>query len=389
MDIYLDNSMTTRPSEKSVSQMLPYYTKKWGTPSAPHRMGQELLGSMEESLKAIYTLLGAKVEDDFVFTSSGAEAVNQVIQSVYREVTIPTGKNHYITSQIDEAPAIMAIGRLERFSGCVGTMVKPTQDGVMTAATIAEVLTPRTALVSLSWGNGLTGTINHVEEIAALCKLRGVKFHLDASHILGKLFYDLEAIGVDFLTFNGDLLHAPKGTGGILIRNHNRILPLITGGNEQAGHRAGTMNVPALIALGYAAKETIEARDFLCVEVARLKSRLEHEILHQIPEAQVLFHLQERLPHCTSLAFPGVSSEALLFLLNQEGVYACMGGGSMQQIGYLLNACGVDPLLANSALSFSLSRETTDAEIDQAVRVTTEAVHKLKNVSTHILKGEK
>lgn len=382
--IYLDNSTTTKPSGEAVSKMLTYYSEKWGSPAAPHLMGQELFDGIEESYRNIYDLIGASDKDFIVFTSSGAESINHAVLSTYLDITLTTGKNHFITSNIDEAPALLSMNRLEQF-GAVVSVVKANQQGFVSAKDISEMITPRTALVALSFANGLTGVVNPVQEIAVLCKMRGIRLLLDVTHILGKLFFDPKDLNADFLSFNGDHLHAPKGTGGLYIKEGVKCSPFIVGGIEQGGLRAGSVNVPGLIALGVAAKEVLEARDYICTETARLRYHFEQEVLKRIPEAKVLFENEERLPNITCIAFPGITSEALLFVLNRKGLYASMGGGSQQQIGYLLSACGVPQELANSALSFSLSRQTSEAEIDRAVSLIESSVLRLRKVSEHIL----
>lgn len=383
-EIYLDNSMTTRPSDKAVAAMLPFFTERWGTPSAPHQKGQELYPAIAESLKAIYAMIGAKEGDDFIFTSSGAEAVNHVIMSAYHDITRNTGKNHFVTSKIDEAPAIMAIGRLEQM-GCVGKMVLANKQGVIEAQAIADSISPRTAMVSLSWANALTGVINPVSEISEICKERGILFHLDVTHVLGKLYYKLEDVGADIITFNGDNLHAPKGTGGIHIREGLHCSPFILGGIEQAGHRAGSYSVAGLVALGVAANELVDCRDMLCTETARLRDRLESGLLEALPDAQPCFRDHERIPNGTAIMFPGVSNEALLYVLNKKGVYASIGGGTFQQIALILAASGVEEMLAQTAINFTLSRETTEEEIDRAVVIIVEAVKKLRQSSVKLI----
>ncbi len=378
--IYLDNSATTRPSDKAISRMLPFLTDMWGTPSAPHQMGQELFAPMEESYRSIYKLLGASDKDTVVFTSSGAEAVNHAFLSTYTDVTDPTGRNQYITSNTDEAPALMSMARLEHL-GCVGKMVQANTKGQITAENVAETFSPRTALVSLSWANGLTGVINPVSDIAKICKERGVALHLDATHILGKLFFDLEEIQPSFITFNGDHLHAPKGTGALYIKEGVKCSPFILGGLEQGGYRAGSINVPSFIALGYAADEADSARDFMCTEIARLRNQFEEGILAAVPDSQAFFRDQERVPHITAMTFPGISNELLLYALNRKHLFASMGGGSFQQIGLILAASGIDTALANSALSFCLSRETTEDEIDRAISIIAETVKRLRKLS--------
>lgn len=382
--LYLDNSMTTRPSDKAVSSMLSFFTERWGTPAAPHQLGQELFPAMEDAYRAIYALLGATEQDGFVFTSSGAEAVNQAILSTYFDVTRPTGKNQYITSSIDEAPALMSLNRMEQL-GCVGKLVSPNKHGIITLEAIAEAITPRTALISLSWANGLTGTINPVAEIAKLCHERGILLHLDATHVLGKLFYEIKDIGAHLISFNGDHLHAPQGSGGLYIKSGTKCSPFIVGGLEQAGHRAGTINVPALVALGAAAIEAKDSLDLMCTEVARLRDQLERGIIEALPDAVVFFADQSRLPHCTTIAFPGIANEAMLFVLNRKNLFASIGGGSFQQIALVLNASGIPETLAQTAISFSLSRYTTEDEIERAIVIITDAAKRLQKASKHLI----
>jgi cysteine desulfurase len=384
--IYLDNNTTTRPSEQAVAKMLPFLTDRWGVPSAPHLIGQQLFPAIEEALKGLYALLGAKESDNVVFTSSSAEGINQVVLSTYFDVTVHTGKNQFITSVIEEAPAIMAIGRLEQLN-CVGKMAPADKHGRITVEAIAEAMTPRTALVSVAWANGLTGVINPIAEIATICKERGVQLHIDASHVLGKVFAEWDEIPANFITFNGDSLHAPSGTGGLFIRGDTACSPLILGGIEQGGYRAGAYNVGGLVALGQAAREAIDARDYMCTEVARLRGKFEKEIIASISDAVVFFQDQERLPNCTVIAFPGVANEALLYLLNRKGVYASIGGGTYQQLGLILAASNVDSVLAHTAISFSLSKETTEDQIDRAIEIIIDSVQRLRKISQKIVKG--
>lgn len=382
--IYLDNATATQPSERAIHEMMPFLTDKWGSLSAPHQKGQESVAAVEKSCRAIYELLGGKDADTLVFTSSGAEAVNHAIFSTYLDVTLKSGRNHFLTTAIEEAPSLMAVGRMEKWGGVAKT-VKPNTHGLITAESVAATLSPRSALLSMSWANGLTGIIHPVIEIAKLCKERGVRFHLDATAILGKLFFDLDEIGADILTFEGSRLHAPAGTGGIFTREGLQLSPFIAGGAEQGGWRAGPLNVAGAVALGIAAEETLQARDLMCTEVARLRDKLEKSIQERYQEVEILFKDYERLPHITVLAFPGIANEALLFALNQHKVFASMGGGNFQQLSLLLSASGVPSGLNQTALSFSLSRYTTEDEIESAVEIIAETAQKLRVTSRHIL----
>ena len=370
-NLYLDNSQTTAPSKTALSKMMPFYSEKWGVFSQPHQKGQELAADIAEAYKNLYALFRAKEEDEVIFTSSGAEAVNQVIQGLYFEVTIPTGKNHYIVGKVDEAPALMATHRLEQ-SGCVATMILPDPKQVV------EALSARSALVSLSWGNGLTGELAPVREIGKILRDRGVKFHLEASHVVGKLWFDPYDIGADYISFGGDLIHAPKSTGALWVRAKEKIPKLLLGGLEQDGYRAGPLDTASLAALSEAAKEAIDGLDYLSTEVARLRGKFERELQKLIPEVLFPFQNKERLPHISTAIFPGCPSETFLFLLQREGCFATMGGGSLQQIGHVLTSLGFDEAHALSALSFSLSRETSDEDIERACRLIQEVYLKLK-----------
>ncbi|SCA62700.1 Cysteine desulfurase IscS [Chlamydiales bacterium SCGC AG-110-P3] len=382
-EIYLDNSMAAAPSPAAVGAMTSYLTNRWGVASAPHARGQALFPGIEEGLRNIYTLLGASDDDDIIITGSGAEAVNHVVSSVYRDLTKQIGKNHFIIASTDEAPAIMATGFLEE-NDCAVTMLDAGSDGVLSVEQLAEAITPRTVLLSLSWGNGLTGTIHDVAALAPLCRERGILLHLDATHILGKLYFDLKEVGADFITFNGEQLHGVPGTGALWVRHGCKLSSFVLGGTEQGGLRAGNLNVPGLVALGVAAEEALDNRDYLCTEIARLRDKLEQGVVAGFPSAQACFRETERLPHISAITFPGIANEALLFALDRVGVSACIGGGGFQQIGMNLQACSVDVVLAHSTVSFSLSRETTEEAINHAIERIVEAAQRLSRVSQNM-----
>lgn len=378
--IYLDNSTTTRPSDEAVSKMLIYYTDKWGVTSQPHKMGQELFPPLAEALKSVYQLLGANDQDAIVMTSSGAEAINHAILSTYQDISLNEGKNHFITLATEEAPIQMSFHRLNAL-GAATTILKPNQDGLITPSQLIEAITPRTAMVALSWANGLTGVLQPIFEIAEICQLRGIRLLVDGTYVLGKLFFSLKEYTIDFFSFNGDHLHAPKGTGGLYIKHGIKLSPFITGGLEQCGLRAGTLNMPAVAGLGVAAKQMLEARDYCCTEVARLGMQFEKEILKRIPQAKMLFQDADRIPGILTFSIPGIISEALLFALNQKNVFASIGGGSHLLLSYYLKTCGFDSQEAESAICFSLSRETTEEEIVAAAVALEEVVATLNKVS--------
>lgn len=375
--VYLDNSSTTQPSAEAVSKMLLFCTEKWGIPSQPHQIGQEVYLPLEEAYRSIYNLLGAQNQDAVVMTSSGAEAVNQAIFSTYQEVSVPLGKNHFIATALDEAASMMSMHRCESF-GCSVTQVKPNKRGIIDPKSLVEAITPRTALFSIPWASGLTGVVQPILELAEICKLRGVRLLVDATHALGKIDFELKDLPIGLLAFNGDQIHAPKGTGGLYAREGIFLTPFIAGGI--------TENVPGIVGLGVAAKQAEEARDYMCTEVARIRMHFENEVQRRIPAAIVLFGEEERVPHITAISFPGVLNEALLFALNRRGIFASMGGGSQQQLTYYLLACHLHPRLAESALSFSLSRETTEEQVERAAQALEVSYMLLRKVSSDLVR---
>lgn len=383
-EIYLDNSLSAKPTKEVLSAVVSCLGDRWGVVNAPYKRGQELLFSYEKALKSIYKALGAPEEETILLTASGAEAISHVIQSVYRDLTIPRGKNHFLCARTDEAPALVGMEKLADY-GCAVERVEVDSKGLITVETLAEALTPRTALFSLSWGNGLTGVVQEIAPLAELCRERGVLFHVDGTHVIGKIAFELKDLGVDYLTCHGEPLHAPAGVGLLYMKREHLLTPLIFGGSEQRGLRGGNINLPAAVGLGVALEQLIEARDYLCTEVVRLRDRFEQGVRQGCPSARVLFEKGERLPHISCIAFPGIAGEAFLFGLDREGIAASCGGGSLQQLGQHLIACGVQDALAHSAVSFSLSRLTTEEEVEEAIEKVLKVVEKLSKLSIEIM----
>lgn len=381
--IYLDNHSTAQPSEGVLEAMRPFLTEKWGIPSAPHIKGQELSLDLKHAYTSIYEALSLDDKDCFILTSSGTEAVNHVIQGVFHEISRHTGKNHFLCASTDEASAILAIGQLEKQGVATGT-VPADREGYVTAAAVADEISPRTALISLSWVNALTGVINPVEEIIELCHGRGILVHLDVTHALGKLYVDLSELGADFITFNGEQVHGPRSTGGLVIRGGKLSSPYIVGSSDQAGMRGGALDVGTLVGLACALKEATEQADHVSMELARLRDKFESGLQKKVPEIQLCFEQSERLPNCSAFLFPGVSNDALLYSLSQQGLCACFGGGNFQRIALILEASHIEPELAQTALSFALSRFSSEQEIDDAIELIAFEYERLSKMSISI-----
>jgi len=329
---------------------------------------------LELRYQAIYDLVGASFEDTFVFTSSAAEAVNQVLWSAFLEVARKTGKCHFITSNIEDAPTLQMLKRLEDL-GCFVKFSSMNTQGQIDVQQLKDLITPRTALLSVTVAHGLTGVIQPVEEIASLAKEKGVLLHLDASYALGK--YDLSYLKPDYITFSGERLHAGVGSGGLFIKKGAPLSPLILGGVEQGGLRGGSLDLPSFLALSAAASQISLNFDAMSLEMARLRDLFETEIQFQIPGAQVLFKEMLRLPNTSAILFPGSHYEALLYLLERKGVFATAGGTYFQHLHKILSTVGIE---GERALSFSLDRMTTQEEIIQAVSIISKEVRTLRTL---------
>ncbi len=382
--IYLDNNTITRPSDALISELLPFYKRHWKCVATPYHFGKEPLLSVNSSFEAIRKGAHAHDKDRFIFTSCGAEAISQVFHGVYLDHIASTGKNHLLTTCVEEAPILMSMKRLEKV-GCHGKMLPVNEKGQCVKAALEEAINPRVSLLSMSWASGLTGVIHPIQDLAEYCKEKEIMMHLDISDVLGKLYFRIQDLPVDFITFDGDRLHAPRGAGGLFIRNGTELGPLIADGTQQEGERGGSLNLPALFSLKTAFQQLEEHADFMAIEIARLRGKFENSISHQIPEAKILYKKAQRLPNTSAIAFPGVCAEALALVLAQQGVIGTFGGGRMQKLEHLLIASGIEPLLAKGAMSFALSRETTEEEIDRAVGIIVDSVKSLQACSKELI----
>lgn len=380
--IYFDNSSAAPPTEGVLKAMMPYFTTHWGCLSGTHQVGSALYPEVERAYRSLYAILGADDEDTLVVTSSGAEAVNHVISGVFDDA--PPDRNLVAVGSLDESAAFMAAAKAEK-RGYRVQVIPVNSEGVITVEAVKEALLPGALLLTLSWADGLIGVINPVEEIAAVCRQRGVLFHLDITHAIGKLNCNVETLGADFVTFNGSQFHAPLGVGALLIRKGRHLSPLIVGGYEQGKMRAGEVNVPLLMGLGQAAEEASRHCDFLCTQVALSRDALEDGIRNAVPGARVFFSDKERLPNISAISFPGCVGEALSFHADRAGLSLSLGGCGFQQLKEILRACGVDAMTARGAVSFSLARTNTPEEVERSIEIVKKSVEQLRLASKGLL----
>jgi cysteine desulfurase len=363
-EIYLDHHTISRPSLAVIQLMNRYYCEKWGALFAPHQKGQELYADVDAALKKLYTFLGAREKSYFVLTSGGQEAAFQMFVNFYLDEVRETGRNHILTSSIEEAPILLSMSRLEEL-GCVAKLLPVDEMGRLKLD--EEAFKPKTALLSLSWANALTGVIQPVQEIIAKCHAKGVKVHLNASAMIGKLPISFDELGVDFLSFDGDKIHTPQGIGGLFQRKKP----------HQSSH-----HVAALCALSLGVEEEFGRLEQFAMEAARLRDTFEMELKNVLPDTVVLFQEADRLPHIFCIAFPGVMAESLLYQLHRRKIFASLGGGQFQKLSSQLKCSGVADELCHSAVSFAISHETTEDDLAEALDIIVSTVRKLSTLSS-------
>ncbi|KFL34540.1 MULTISPECIES: NifS family cysteine desulfurase [unclassified Sulfurospirillum] len=383
MRVYLDNNATTIVDPKVFAEMVPYFCQMYGNPNSLHEFGSESHPALRKAMDQLYAGINASDEDDIVITSCATESNNWVIKSIYHDYILNGDKDHIITSEV-EHPAVGASCKFLESLGVKVTYLPVNTDGVISVEDLKNAITDTTALVSIMWANNETGMIFPIEEIGAICKERGVLFHTDAVQAVGKIPVDVKKVNVDFLSFSAHKFHGPKGIGGLYIRNGQPLSPFFHGGEHMGGRRSGTLNVPSIVGMGKAMELAVEALDFEKNNVRRLRDKLEDALL-QIPEMMVVGTKEQRVPNTILISVKGIEGEAMLWDLNQNGIGASTGSACASEAlesNPVMEAIGAEADLAHTALRLSLSRFTTEAEIDFAIDVIQKAVVRLRAISS-------
>ena len=363
--IYFDNNATTAVAPEVREAILPYLGEFYGNPSSMHTFGGQVADAVENARETMANLLGAN-PDEIIFTSCGSESDNAAIWSAIQ--TQPE-KRHLITTRV-EHPAILSVMQHWERQGYRVTYLGVDNKGRLDLDEYAAALTPDTALASIMFANNEVGNIYPIQRMAEMAKEKGVLFHTDAVQAVGKTPIDLAHLPADMLSLSGHKLHAPKGIGVLYVRKGVRFRPFLRGGHQEKGRRAGTENVPYIVGLGAAAKLAADHMQEERVNVALLRDRLEQGLLEQIPDCMVNGDVENRLPNTTNIAFKNVEGEAILLMLDRLGVCASSGSactsGSLEP-SHVLRAMGVPFTYAHGSIRLSLSRYSTQEEVDYVI----------------------
>jgi cysteine desulfurase len=375
--IYLDYASTTPVHPHVVDAMLPYLRQEFGNPSSLHPLGRRAAGAIERARAQVARALGS-APDEVVWTSGGSESDNLALQGVAR--AFPR-RRHLVTTTIEHSAVLGAARDLAERLGIEVTYVPVGADGVVDPDAVASAIRRDTCLVSVMLANNEIGTIQPIAEIARLARVRGVLMHSDAVQAAGLLDVDVDRLGVDLLSLSGHKFYAPKGVGILYVRRGTPLAPMILGGSQEKGRRAGTENVAAIVGCG-AAIELVERHRAATVErLTRLRDRLLDGIERSVPGAIVNGDRRRRLPGNVNVCFGDVQGEAILLELEQDGVYASSGSAchaGSQEPSHVLLAIGRTRDLAHTAVRFTLGAPTTEAEIDRALELVPAAVERLR-----------
>lgn len=377
--VYLDNNATTAIAPEVLDAMMPFLTERYGNPSSMHTFGGDVAQHIKKAREQVASLLGADPEE-IIFTSCGTESDCTAVHSALE--TFPD-KKHLVTTRV-EHPAIWAQGKYWASHGYRVTEISVDGDGLLDMTEAERALTPDTAVVSVMYANNETGVVFPVERIAEMCRERGILFHTDAVQAVGKIPLDMKKSYIDMLSLSGHKLHAPKGIGALYVRKGTRFKPCLLGGHQEHGRRAGTENTASIVALGKACELAQAHMNEENTRVKGLRDRLEEALLTQVSNARLNGHKMHRLPNTSNISFEFVEGEAILLLLDQEGICASSGSactsGSLEP-SHVLRAMGIPFTFAHGSVRLSLSRYNTDADVDHVIAVLPRVIKRLREIS--------
>ncbi|MEO1608294.1 MAG: cysteine desulfurase NifS [Pseudomonadota bacterium] len=380
--IYLDNNATTQVAPEVLDAMLPFFTEQFGNPSSIHQFGNQVGRAITKARRQVQTLLGAEFDSEIVFTSCGTESDVTAIMSA---VKAQPERTTIITTAV-EHPAILAVCEQLEKEGYTIIRLGVDEKGRLDLDEYKSLLGDDVALVTVMWANNETGTIFPVVEMAEMAHEAGVMFHTDAVQAVGKLPIDLKSAKIDMLSLSGHKLHAPKGVGALYLKRGTRFRPMMRGGHQERGRRAGTENTASIVGLGVAAELSQNRIAHENTVVRALRDRLEAGILAANSHCFVTGDPDNRLPNTCNIAFEYIEGEAILMMLNKKGIAASSGSactsGSLEP-SHVMRAMGIPLTAAHGTTRFSLSYYNTEEEIDQVIAAVPEIVARLRQLSPY------
>ncbi len=378
MYIYADNASTTIPSENVISEMSRIMRDVYGNPSSIHSAGEKALDELEKARELIAEALRCE-KNEIVFTSGGSESDNQaILSSAY--IGNKRGKKHIISTGIEHHAVLNTLNSLKEYGYDI-TLVGVDENGIVNSAEIERAIRDDTALVSVMYANNEIGTIQPIEEIGDICRKHGVKFHTDAVQAFAHIPISLK--NVDMLSVSAHKFHGPRGVGFLYVNKNTELVPLINGGGQEKGRRAGTENLPGIVGMAEAVRESMENLEEKNKSIIQKRDRIISE-LKKIPHSVLNGDEKRRLPGNINMCFEGIDGEALILMLDLHGIQASTGSacnsGSLDPSGVLL-ALGREPEIARGSLRLSLGDDLNDDSAEYIIKTVTETVEYLRRKS--------
>ena len=380
MNIYADHAATTAMSEAAIQAMTRCMREEYGNPSSLYRIGQQAKETLEQAREEVASVINAQPREIY-FTSGGSEADNQAIRSAALAGK-KKGKTHIISSAFEHHAVLHTLNTL-KLEGFDVTLLPVHENGIVRPEEVEAAIRPETCLVTIMYANNEIGTIQPIREIGAVCRAHQVLFHTDAVQAVGPLAIDVQAENIDYLSASSHKFHGPKGVGFLYARKGVPLTPLIDGGAQERGRRAGTENLPGIVGMVAALKETVAERESEAARLTVLRDRL-IEGLSEIPHSALNGDAKKRLPGNVNFCFEGIEGESLLLLLDEKGISASSGSactsGSLDP-SHVLLAIGRIHDVAHGSLRLTLGRENTPEDVEYIIPAVKDVVTYLRGFS--------
>lgn len=380
MFVYADNAATTAVSKTAVDAMMPYLTTNYGNPSSLYSFAQDAKEALEDARATVAGIIGAEPKEIY-FTSGGSEADNQAIVSMAKFGAIK-GKKHIISTKFEHHAVLHTLKQLEK-QGYEVTLLDVHEDGVVRLEDVEAAIREDTALVTIMFANNEIGTVQPIREIGELCRAKKIPFHTDAVQAAGHMPLNVVDMNIDLLSMSGHKFHAPKGVGVLYAKRGLPLFNIIEGGAQERGKRAGTENIPGIVALAAALKESVDNMEANTAKIIPMRDKLFAE-LSKIPHSKINGSLEHHVPGTVNMCFEGIEGESLLLLLDAKGVCASSGSactsGSLDP-SHVLLSLGLPHEVAHGSLRLSIGEYNTMEEIDHIIKVVPEVVSYLRSIS--------
>ena len=380
MFVYADNAATTAVSKTALDAMMPYLTDYYGNPSSLYAFAQKAKEALEEARATVASIIGAEPREIY-FTSGGSEADNQAIVSMAKFGALK-GKKHLISTKFEHHAVLHTLKALEK-QGFEVTLLDVHEDGIVRLEDLEAAIREDTALVTIMFANNEIGTIQPIKEIGELCRSKGIPFHTDAVQAMGHIPVNVKEMNIDLLSMSGHKFHAPKGVGVLYAKRGLPLFNIIEGGAQERGKRAGTENIPGIVALAAALKESVEHMEENTAKIIPMRDKLFAE-LSKIPHYKINGSLEHHVPGTVNMCFEGIEGESLLLLLDSKGICASSGSactsGSLDP-SHVLLSIGLPHEVAHGSLRLSIGEYNTMEEIDHIIESVPPVVEYLRSIS--------